>query len=291
MQQPSLLQPQPPATIAAKQIAKTRYIDAFYTADEWLNVLRSIVEDDTENDHVRRILGWSAFILVVVAVIASLIASSPIPLLLFGGLSVLAIILYIILKRRDLHNNLRLCVVPLIRILREDMEPGAKIALRVDLRGKLLNEKQVHQNEYKPHGGSYPRVVETFYVDPWMTGSAALADGSVLEWQIVDRVRQRRMTKRNPRGKIKTKTKYKIKTAINVWVRLRQDHYAVESGAIPALGDGFRLKPGQKRTVIRGRRMVESRDINAVLEISHILDLIGGAYRQARPVPDKGEQV
>jgi hypothetical protein len=99
-------------------------------------------------------------------------------------------------------------LVPLIRVLSEDMAPGGALGISADLRGPDAPGKAGPQRQL-PVRRPVRSAVEWYAIDPWLRIRAELRDGSVLELAVVDRVRYRKIHKVNPRGKHKTKTKKK----------------------------------------------------------------------------------
>lgn len=111
-----------------------------------------------------------------------------------------------VVKRRKwlLPDRVGHVLVPLIHFLVEDGAPNGSLGVTVDLRGPNLAEKT------GPAGyGSVRSAIEWYGVDPWLRIRAQLRDGSVLDLSVTDRYRNRRITKTNPRGKWKRKTKTK----------------------------------------------------------------------------------
>ena len=113
-------------------------------------------------------------------------------------------------------------LVPLIRVLSEDLAPSAVLGISADLRGPGVPGKAGPQRQL-PVRRPVRSVVEWYAVDPWLRVRAELRDGSVLELTVVDRVRYRKIHKVNPRGKHKTKTKTKAAQRITASRVLAKD--------------------------------------------------------------------
>jgi hypothetical protein len=113
-------------------------------------------------------------------------------------------------KRRKwaLPPRVATTLVPLIRVLSEDMAPTGSMGISADLRGPDAPGKAGPQRPL-PVRRPVRSCVEWYAIDPWLRVRAELRDGSVLELAVVDRVRYRKIHKVNPRGKHKTKTKTK----------------------------------------------------------------------------------
>ena len=145
--------------------------------------------------------------------------------------------------------------------------------IKLDLRSATAKEKKT--SESPPFAeGAYYKIIESFYVDPWFEGTTVLADHSKLQWSIVDRIRERKKTKRNPRGKIKTKTKYTRKTEVEVKVALPDKRYAVS--------EGQSAEHAGKRNVMKFQRVLKTNNLDPI-EPDVLMELIAEAYRGAAP--------
>jgi hypothetical protein len=167
------------------------------------------------------------------------------------------------------------------------MRPGEPLRLRLDLRGSTVKAKQTEKRP--PAGGkrTYPQIAETCYVDPWLSGETRLIDGSLLAWGVVDHIRQRTVTRRKSRGRIKRKTKYKVKRCIDVRLGVRQDLYTPTPATRPT-PDHLSLRSGGKRHVIKARRIITTETLEAGPQVRDVLDLIAQAYRRVAPLRGKG---
>lgn len=85
----------------------------------------------------------------------------------------------------------------LARMLRQDLDPKAKITSTIDLSG--LTDKK--KNSVKPQ--------QWIYLDPWCTMRFKLRDGYIAVVRQIDTFTETTKTKRNSRGKTKSKTKWK----------------------------------------------------------------------------------
>ena len=104
-----------------------------------------------------------------------------------------------------------------------------------------------------------------------------------------DHVRRRKQTKRNPRGKIKTKTKIAVKTDLRVTVRLKNEVWTYDGTPVA----GLEVKPGDHRTRLRVRRKRKlpgrvlgwrERSLPGEgVEARDLLDALVESYRRARP--------
>ncbi|MCP4658844.1 MAG: hypothetical protein GY856_25820 [bacterium] len=280
-----------------KKIIRDKWIELTMPPERWLQFLGELARFDKEGDASRKAFGWTAGICCVVALI-SVVFGLPMGIEMGGavgqlmvilplavlGLGILALIVFLALKRIDIANNLRLFVAPLIAILREEMDPKEKLALTMDFRGGTHKSKIQDETEQDPGRFRYPKIKETQYLDPWFDGRAQLADGGALEWHVVDRIRKRVITKKNLRGnKVKTKTKYKGKRLMDVRLGLRQKEYGLARGAEAAAGGSqvrVAVREGESRNLFKLRRVTTFSELDSVVDLDEFLDLLATAYRQ-----------
>jgi hypothetical protein len=169
--------------------------------------------------------------------------------------------------------------------LREDHDPNAPLELNLDFSGFDSGNKLVSTSDpYKQ--GAYYKIIDSFYDDPWLTAHAQFADGSDVRLTVTDNVRSSKKTKRNPRGKIKTKTKYKVKTKLDAAVVFTGSNYragATEQSA-PA-GGKQKVKPGEKRTAVELSQVLGPDEGQPPVEA--LMALLGQAYGRVEPTRRK----
>jgi len=190
-------------------------------------------------------------------------------------------------KRNNVHDGFRTFALPLIPILREDQDPEQPLDLFVDLTGATMYWKQVGETpQYKKP--PYHKIVDSFFEDPWLQGHAHFVDGAHLNFVITDHVRSSKKTKRNPRGKIKTKVKNKKKTEVAVTLSVPNRNYARAEPTAPRRGvPKEKLKPGDSRTIIKTSGTVQAQHADALPGIELLLELISAAYERVEPARRK----
>jgi hypothetical protein len=235
-------------------------------------------------------MGCTTAALFVLAFVLLIVAANVSPFLLVLPVAALGGAIYLLvtvlkLKKLDLSNNFRQVAMPLFAVLKEDMEDGATLNVRLDLSPPTASPKKTGTGKpYKE--GVYYKVVDTTFADHWFGGGARLADGSLLQWTIADDVVESARTKRTARGKHKTKTKYRKLTTISVDVALPKKEYSV--AALPAEeGEKVRVKDGEKRTSLHLEKKVKSRSIDPI-DPRAVFDAISEVYRRARPAGAAG---
>lgn len=279
-------------SLSPEQLAllETKQLAGEYEPGALIALLRPIAEYDRLSDKARTPMGCSTAALFVLAIVLLIVAGNvsvfllPLPLAALGG-GIWLLVTVLKMKKLDLANNFRQVALPLFAVLREDMEPGAAVNVRLDLSPPTAKAKKTGTG--KPYDvPGYRKVVDTTYLDPWFGGGARLADGSVLQWTVTDDVVASERTKRTARGKIKTKTKHRKLTTIAVDVALPKKEYAV--AALPAEGgEKVKVKEGEKRTSLHLEKKVKSKSLDPI-DPGEILATIAEAYRRVRPAGATG---
>jgi hypothetical protein len=184
-------------------------------------------------------------------------------------------------RKHDVPDALRSFVLPLLPILREDHDPERPLQLRLDLTGMQQPSKRVRSSEpYKK--GAYPKVVDTFYDDPWLEGHAHFADGADVRFSVVDHMRASEKTKKSASGRTKRKTKRKKKTELSVTLSAPARNYAPAGGASRDVPKES-IKAGENRTVVKLGGVVAQPSLETLPVIGMLLELISAAYERVEP--------
>ncbi|PKL46542.1 MAG: hypothetical protein CVV42_16055 [Candidatus Riflebacteria bacterium HGW-Riflebacteria-2] len=193
------------------------------------------------------------------------------------------------LGKIDIHNNLREFVVPVVNLVGQDMEAGTKISLDLDLRGKTLDNKLKDTRKDDPGWFSYPKVTTRIYDDPWFKLTGQLVDGSKLILNVDDQVTRLDKTYKSMSGKIKSKTKYKVKHEIMAGLALKHKKYAVTNeNELGTLGDGLKYKDGDNRQLICLKDKIKTQDVDAHIDPQRCLALLGKIFMSVQPAAEKG---
>jgi hypothetical protein len=145
-------------------------------------------------------------------------------------------------------------IVPLIAEICTDLGRRDTLTVTADLRGHEAPGKS-HPPRDLPVRPPVKSATDTWTVDPWLRLRADLRDGSVLEVLVVDRLRTRRVTKRNPRGKTKIKRKTKQVQIIKVRRRLPKNGTSVRPAAPPPRWITVHVREGQRRSILAAAKI------------------------------------
>ena len=275
-----------PGGLDPARIAREKRVEGTHTADAWLACLGPLAEGDRRTDALRLAAGLIALVAATIAVIG-FVARGPgiIVGIVCAVVAATAFGSRLALRRRDMPDALRRFVVPLLLVLREELGRHEPVTLRVDLVGAQQPRKRLGERRWNAHGR---HVTERRYADPWLSGETRLVDGTRLSWEIVDHVRQRDQSRRNPRGKLKSKTKLKVKRYLTVRLGLPHDIYETRHAPPGGRRERLAVRPGERRDVVRVRRVIEARTLQEPPALEQFLDLIGQAYQRAVPTRGAG---
>jgi hypothetical protein len=197
-----------------REIVKSRGITGTYNLKPLLHLLGELghfdeaVEAASKSALNRTIL---FFVLTFLGLFGGILLASFSPLFLLIPAGMLVLAIRYLLKRRalqklDMINDFRICLRPALRQLADDLAPGEKIRVRMDLSGPTP-PKQTTKMELPP--GRYQKLTETVFEDPWCEVRLAFLDGSSSIVEFHNRYRKLDRRYRSSRGKIKWKTKWR----------------------------------------------------------------------------------
>jgi hypothetical protein len=272
-------------TAEQKQAISQKRIDMSRPIGDLLAFLKPIAACDALSDKVRTKLGCTFGIAIVALVVLIFVfmgawtGVKTIIILAVAAIMSWSFFLWRWTKSIDVSNNFRQFAIPVLTVLRDDFDPAQPVHLRIDLTGPT--EKGKKRNETPPFKkGVYHKVVDSMYVDPWMTAEGHLVDGTKLSWEVTDTIRERSQTKRTARGKIKTKTKHKKKSSIDVSMGLRRKTYAL------AATEG-EVSSDEKRHTVKLSRQVVTPSLDPI-DPRALLDVVVDVFRAARPAKEVG---
>jgi hypothetical protein len=259
-----------------KEILRTKQVDLNKPREEVMALLNPLALFDRSSDKLRTRFGCTAAICFVVAFVSFFfllgVSFGKFVSLFILLAAIFSLVVWSKLRSVDLSNNLRGVCLPMLGVLKEDFDRQEPVHLRLDLRPPTCDEKKISESP-KYESGVYHKVIDSFYTDPWMTGEGVLQDGTRLHWDITDNIRKRDKTKKTPRGKYKSKTKYTKKTTIEVEAGLRKKTYDVVVSP---------TKSDEKKNVVRNSRSVRTDSLDPIPP-REVIDVIAGIFRSARP--------
>ena len=274
-----------------KLFLKNKQITAANTPDGWINFFKKLRQIDSQGDKSRKRSFRIGCVSLVVAFIGIFLIDFGVGLVVIPlGILIAAIsyAVYFYLKPYDIQGPvIANTLIPMVMILREEMNPHEQIKLRLDLRGFSMPEKLVNKNPNYARG-AYHKIVDSFYRDHWIDGDTVLADGTRLIWSIEDLVKSSQKNKRNARGKHKTKIKNKHRSLISLQVGMHNKKYSFPEKIKQKTAEGtIRTKDADNYSWMVIRRMIKYEG-GRTFTASDFINAIASAY--ARAVPAGGRK-
>ncbi len=273
-----------------RRLLKEKRVEDERTPAQWIGLLAGLAAYDRQADAVRP---WATAALIIAPVliffgaffgsIALGYEALAAPLALGLALVTVAplIVLFLALRSTNLAKQLREVAIPLVALIGEDLGAQARVRLGLDLRGAAVKPKLRETLPARQEGRRSVR--ERVFLDPWMTGAAVLNSGARLRWRLTDQVREYRISRPNPRGKIKTKTKFRVDSLTQVALDLPSARYRLRQSRTHA---GTRVEVLEQWIKLRGRRRTRQKATQPhSAPLNEVLKAITGLYARAEPIP------
>jgi hypothetical protein len=262
-----------------RQFANTKTIDATMKMKKWFDFMVPLAQMDKINDEARRKkktgIGWT----IAGMVVSLFITFAFVPfLIVLVGLTVLLIVLISklkALKKLDIDNHLRLFLMPFLVMIKEECADEAKGRIKLDA-SNPINPKKI-TNTLRSTNKGLPQVTTTVYSNPWLDADFLLIDGTGLQLEFTDTVLKKNIKKRGSSGKIKYKTKTKIKHRLEMKISFKKDRYSL-SGSNPA----YQYIDMQDYHVFKVKHKLESISVEQSIPVQDVLSMIAGAYQNVK---------
>lgn len=268
---------------AEKALLKTKQIQAEMSVEHWLDLFIKLRDFDREADRLRRIgaglgIGGGICAFVGIFLIGVFIGLAMVPLGII--MAVIGLIIYFYLKPYDIQGEvLTNRILPVLRILNEEMKPGENLKLRLDLRGFEISEKLTSQTP-KRSTDAYRSIIDYYYRDPWMDGEATLADRTRLIWSVSDLVKHIKKVKYR---KNKRKSKSKYRTKITMQVGMHRKRYRLPPVKEKGAEGTIRTKRAGDYAWMLVKKTVKH-PIEQSFQPNDFINTIASAYIRATPV-------
>jgi len=262
------------------EFLKTRKYEGRKTMTEWLELFHKLAIVDTLGDKARSTAKalWITFLIIT---IFSLFLSGAFPFLFVIPLIFLGLFIYFLrnflkLKKIDLTNQLRLQIYPFLAAIKHDVHKKEKIMIRVDFSNPI--NKNYLRETIPAKGLRYPRIKTTYYALPYFFFFFTMEDGSEVDFEAEDLIRQRNITKVGSSGKIKSKVKYKIKHTFDLKIafpKKRYDYLDSNNVMYNDLPEYHQL---------RLKKKIISTQLETIQTPEILLSIFAGAYQNVKPI-------
>lgn len=220
----------------------------------------------------------SGFFLVLgpvgIAILALLAISSGVGTIFFG-------FRWRRLAKTDVPNSLREFIAPLVMLLAEDLDPEQPVTISFDLNRERPSHFQGPAKSLPlpkkvgMFGSGITGIKERHRIIPCFHLEGQLPDGSKLVVDVKDFERVRTVSKRNPRGKHKTKVKTKARRVVDAQLTLPHKRYSTAGGSAS-------VKTGERRSTLR-HKAATPLDAKNTGSSEPVLKVLAALFAQARP--------
>jgi hypothetical protein len=263
------------------QFANSKVVDSTMKMKKWFDYMVPLARMDEINDEKRRRkrmgIGWT-----IAGMVVSLFITFAFPLfvIVLVGLTVLLIVLLSkmkTLKRIDLGNHLRLFLMPFLVIIKEECKEEAKGRIKFDASNPINPKKIV--NTLKSTNSGLPQVTTTVYSHPWLDAEFNLMDGTGLQLLFTDTILKKSIKKRGSSGKIKYKSKTKVKHNLELRISFKKEMYDLV-GSNPS----YEYANMPECHAFKLKHKLQSVSIDQSIPVQHVLSMIAGAYQNVKPI-------
>jgi hypothetical protein len=275
-------------TVEQQQFINEKKIHGQQTASQWIDFLEEIAEFDSYVDTAKNStqnwawgFGIAGFLSIFSVAFLGGVAVLPVGFCFFACLLYVAINLQ--LNKVDIPNRMRLFVFPLLRVLKEETKPDALISIKADFKAGMSKPYFVREAKKEIHRG---KVTSYFYDYPILELKTKLADGNGLQINVSDFARKNAVQKRNIRGKTKSKTKYKIKTDLQVMLTAKNENYLLKNAIQPAktkVKQGLLYSFKENKHQFNLRKITVSTAEESIPALEEVLGLIAKGYINLLP--------
>ncbi len=204
----------------------------------------SHLSDYDETIEAKKKFWQTAMIITLILQFLSIFASALLemiyPFLGVIPLPIISVFFFLRYRKKDLPDDFRKFVGPLVHELRNDLKKGSPVSIDMAL-SSVEDKKNKTGESDKYEKGVYYKCIDHFFERDFLNLMLRLYDGNKLVIKAREFLIKIVKTKKNPRGKIKTKTKYKRKVFFNIRLMVNGNRYLLKE--IP---EGIDLPDKQK---------------------------------------------
>jgi hypothetical protein len=263
------------------QFANTKKVDAILKMKRWFDFMVPVALMDKNNDESRRkkktVIGFTIAGMVISLIIT--FAFLPFLIVLIG----LTIILVVnisrmnFLKKLDIGNHLRLFLMPFLVIIKEECNEQSKARIKFDASNPINPAKIT--NTLRSTNKGLPQVTTTIYEHPWLDAEFVLADGTGLQMEFGDTVLHKHVKKRGSSGKIKYKTKRKIKHHLQMKFSFSKNNYSLAK-----VNKAYQHIDLPEHHIFKVKHKLYSDSVDKSIRVEEVLNMIAGAYQNVKPI-------
>lgn len=242
-------------SLSVNTAVAAKKVKGAWTLKRLLYLLDMLEKYDTQVEKKQGRSGWAAALCFIASIVDVIIWNiseidavgylSLVFLLLFAYF----LILYRGYVKKDLPNDFREYLIPLLKLLSGDIGDRSKIAVNMDI-AQLRRKEYSNGVKTEPHNAPYYKITSELFERPLMTVAIHLQDGNRILMERFESLTVVIKKKKNPRGKIKTKEKTKRRVLTRMRLVVNPRVYAVRKNIAAPAGTLVSAKAGAKRVTL-----------------------------------------
>jgi hypothetical protein len=283
-------------SLSAETALAAKKVKGAWTIRRLLYLLDSLAKYDIQLEKKRNKSGWATALSLIASIVAVIWGMNSengtlmFSALVFAILFIFSVILLDYYRKRDLPNDFREYLIPLLRLLSGDIRDRSKIALNIDLL-ELQNKKHSKGKQSLPPKAPYNKITLERFERTLMTMAIHLRDGNRLLMERFESLTVIAKSKKNPRGKTKTKAKYKKRVSTRMKLAVNGKVYAVRKKITNPAGAQVIAKTGAKRITLdmklaeKGGLDIGMKPDSSIKQIAFLYSCIAPVKRGDNRVP------
>jgi len=215
-------------TPTRSQLCSQGFIDGDWDIGQLIDVCEGRSAHDLKAKRLFKRYAWSAagsFALVLLICVVSGGAIPSIALVPFLMCCVFLVLCFVY-RAVNMPDEARVYLVPLLSCLRDDIKTGSSASIHMKLKPLKSNDNLTGKSQPYQQG-AYSKIIDYTYDRQLLQLAVRLHDGNKLMINCHQQLVVISKTKKNPRGKIKTKTKYKARNTYTYKLLLDDQRYAL----------------------------------------------------------------
>ena len=276
-----------------REFNREKEIKGTYKFKHVVKLFSELAALDKESEKLRKRHGCLSWIMILLLFSAPFGLGALHPYLAppAGVLFLVAAIVFIVkwrkAKQTDLANDFRTFALPVLRDLAEDVAQDSKLSISIPL-DPVEKSDHLTDTSDKYEKGVYHKCVDYIYSRSYLEAHLPMRDGNALAISGRVFLKKTKKSKRTPRGKYKTKVKYKKWVVFTLDLMVNPERYVCDAGAFNASDHlkekrAVRRKGGRESIRLRYMERIDmSRSADAGASPELMVKEILGVYKMLR---------
>lgn len=272
-----------------KKFLQTLELEGSFKISSLLKELGFLGKMDAANDKARKTLGLRfVFSLLAAFIFPFALVHVSIVLLLITDITLIAFaivcgIFWLILKKDDIDNDLRLFTLPFLGILKEEMYEKGKVSLSICCKDSFHKSFQFDEKKLPPRSNGVVTDHRTiiFYKHAPLKGKVTFSDQTDFTFEYTD-LSQKIKIRKVRGGKTKFKFKYKKSIKLNFCLTFSKSTYSLNvenSHKIPLV-----ITENDQSIIVKGKLMFKGLQKDGAAPFNPCINAIQQMYKAVKPL-------